>query len=128
MAGLINSVLIKFTFISDSIDTQQDGLMFDNLGFCISANSHNLYQLNNLKVFPNPTTDGVLKIYLGGLSNNSNIYIHDAIGKLIHFETIGDNNGSVFQKQINISQFNPGLYFVTLEELEQSNTKKIIFN
>lgn len=82
----------------------------------------------HFEIFPNPTSDGLLRIYLGGLSNNSNIYIHDAIGKLIHFETISDNNGSMFQRQINISRFNTGLYFVTLEELEQSTTKKIIFN
>jgi len=79
-------------------------------------------------IFPNPTSNGTLNIHLGGLSNNSNIYIHDAIGKLIHFETINDNNGLIFQKQIDISRFNTGLYFVTLEELEQSTTKKIIFN
>jgi len=82
----------------------------------------------HFEVFPNPTSDGILKIYLGSLSDYSNIYIHDAIGKLIYFETINDNNGLNFQKHINISQFNPGLYFVTLEELEQSTTKKIIFN
>lgn len=79
-------------------------------------------------IFPNPTSDGILKMHLGGLSNNSNIFIHDAIGKLIHYETINDNNGVFFQKDIDISRFNAGLYFVTLEELEQRSTKKIIFN
>lgn len=80
------------------------------------------------EVYPNPTNNGLLKIHLGGLTDNSNIFIHDAIGRLIHFETINPNDGLIFQKQIDISRFNTGLYFVTLEELHQSITKKIIFN
>tara|TARA_R110002073_G_scaffold244979_6_gene407111 strand:+ start:15297 stop:18107 length:2811 start_codon:yes stop_codon:yes gene_type:complete len=78
-------------------------------------------------IYPNPVSDGVLKMNLGGLTDDSNIYIHDVIGKLIYFETITSNGGLIFQKQIDVSRFNSGLYFVTLEELEQSTTKKIIF-
>lgn len=50
-----DTLLLRFTFISDSIDTGRDGLMFDNLGFCILVNTQDLAQLNTLKVFPNPT-------------------------------------------------------------------------
>jgi len=78
-------------------------------------------------VYPNPARGGMLNIQLSGLTNASNIYIHDTIGKLIYIETIDASNGQLIQKNINISNYTSGLYFVTLEEDNRTTTKKIIF-
>ncbi|MFK2820261.1 T9SS type A sorting domain-containing protein [Flavobacteriaceae sp. LMIT009] len=78
-------------------------------------------------VYPNPVLDGKLNISLGGLQTESSIYIHDGIGRLVYFEEVDANNGYAFQKEINTSGFNSGMYFVTLEEQERTITKKIIF-
>ncbi|WP_169301429.1 T9SS type A sorting domain-containing protein [Pontimicrobium aquaticum] len=117
----IYTVMVSNQYSSDSDDVLVEVIACENDD--INSNPNYLYE-----IYPNPTTNGKLKIHLGGLSNNSNIFIHDAIGKLIYYETISDNNGLIFQKEIDISRFNTGLYFVTLEELEKSTTKKIIFN
>jgi Secretion system C-terminal sorting domain len=78
-------------------------------------------------VYPNPTSDGILKIQLSGLTDLSSLYIHDTIGKLIYIESFNDNNGELIQKQLDISRFSSGLYFVTLQETNRTTTKKIIF-
>lgn len=100
-----DSIWVKFTFISDSIDTQHDGLMFDNLAFCISGNSQNLYQLNNLKVFPNPTSD-VLNFQFEELIDNAEIRIYSTIGQLMQNQNIINTN-----VQFDISSWNKGIYF-----------------
>ncbi len=99
------SFLLKFTFISDSIETQQEGLMFDDLFFCISGNTKNLYQLNTLKVFPNPATD-LLSFQLEEPINNAEIRIYSTIGQLITTQNINDIN-----TQFNVSEWNNGMYF-----------------
>ncbi|NOY48032.1 MAG: T9SS type A sorting domain-containing protein [Chlorobi bacterium] len=78
-------------------------------------------------VYPNPTSDGILRLQLSGLIGTSNLYIQDTVGKLVYMESISDNNGELIQKQLDISRFSSGLYFVTLQEANRTTTKKIIF-
>jgi Secretion system C-terminal sorting domain len=78
-------------------------------------------------VYPNPTIDGILRLQLSGLIGTSNLYIQDTVGKLVYMESISDNNGELIQKQLDISRFSSGLYFVTLQEMNRTTTKKIIF-
>lgn len=78
-------------------------------------------------VYPNPTSDGILRLQLSGLIGTSNLYIQDTVGKLVYMESISDNNGELIQKQLDISRFSSGLYFVTLQETNKTTTKKIIF-
>lgn len=100
-----DSLLVKFTFISDSIDTQHDGLMFDNLAFCIAANTQNLYQLNNLKVFPNPTSD-LLNFQFEEPIDNAEIRIYSSIGQLMENQNIRNTD-----VEFNVSNWNKGIYF-----------------
>jgi Secretion system C-terminal sorting domain len=78
-------------------------------------------------VYPNPTSDGILRLQLSGLIGSSNLYIQDTVGKLVYMESVSDNNGELIQKQLDISRFSSGLYFVTLQETNKTTTKKIIF-
>lgn len=103
-----DSLLVKFTFISDSIDTQHDGLMFDNLAFCIAANTQNLYQLNDLKVFPNPTSD-LLNFQFEELIDNAEIRIYSSIGQLIENQNIRNTD-----IQFDVSNWTQGMYYYTI--------------
>jgi hypothetical protein len=105
--GELDSFLVKFTFISDSIDTQQDGLMFDNLGFCISVNTKNKYVINNLKVFPNPTSH-LLSFELEISQKNTEIRIYSAIGQIVGQTALPLPQNTV---QFNVSDWNSGVYF-----------------
>ena len=100
-----NLFILKFTFISDSIDTQQEGLMFDDLSFCISVNTKNLFANNALKVFPNPATD-LLNFQLEEPINNAEIRIYSTLGQLIATQNINDTN-----TQFNVSDWQKGMYF-----------------
>lgn len=100
-----DSLLVKFTFISDSIDTQHDGLMFDNLVFCIAANTQNLYQLNNLKVFPNPTSD-ILNFEFEELIDNGEIRIYSSIGQLMDNQKMSNTD-----VQFDVSNWQTGMYY-----------------
>ena len=100
-----DTLLLRFTFISDSIDTQQEGLMFDDLGFCLSANTQNLYQLNNLKVFPNPTNN-LLNFQFDEPIDDAEIRIYSNIGQLMDNQNI--QNTAI---QFNVSTWAKGIYY-----------------
>lgn len=100
-----NLFILRFSFISDSIDTQQEGLMFDDLTFCISVNTKNLFQLNNLKIFPNPATD-LLNFQLEEPIDNAEIRIYSTLGQLLTTQNINDTN-----TQFNVSDWQNGMYF-----------------
>lgn len=56
-----DTVIYRFTFISDSIQTQKDGLMFDDLRFHYE-HAGGLYESSvnqKISVFPNPTTNSI---------------------------------------------------------------------
>jgi hypothetical protein len=101
-----DSILFKFSFTSDSIDTQHDGLMFDNLAFCESVNTQNRYQLNNLKVFPNPATD-ILNFELEEPIQDAQIRIYSILGQLVEQKNMDYSE----QIQFNVSTWNSGMYF-----------------
>ena len=102
-----DSVLVKFSFISDSIDTQHDGIMFDNLTFCISTNTQNLSQLNNLKVFPNPTSD-ILNFQFEELIDNAEVRIYSSIGQLVRQTALPLPQNNV---QFQVSDWQKGMYY-----------------
>ena len=78
----IDSLIVRFSFISDSIDTQHDGLMYDDLAFCIAANTQNHYRLNELKVFPNPTSD-IINFQFEESIEKAEIRIYTATGQIV---------------------------------------------
>ncbi len=105
-SGFGDTLLVKFTFISDSIDTGRDGLMFDNLGFCILVNTENLKRLNTLKVFPNPT-QYILNFELEEPIENGEIRIFNTIGQLQEQQNFSNKTLTQFK----VSTWNSGTYY-----------------
>lgn len=103
--GQTDSIILKFSFISDSIDTQHDGLMFDDLFFCIEANTQSFYKLNDLKVFPNPTSD-LLNFQFEEPIDDAEIRIYSPVGQLM-----GNQNIINTAIQFDVSNWNKGVYF-----------------
>ena len=104
-----DTLLVKFTFISDSIDTGKDGLMFYDVR--VSDNIYsglNEHQKNEIgvTVYPNPANDRIIfkmeESYLG----NFQLVIYDNLGKEIHSIA----NFSDTQLEIDSSPFAEGLY------------------
>lgn len=72
------------------------------------------FQETSVRIFPNPTDD-VLTI--SASSNLSRLQIIDGLGRVVGEQTMIENS-----TQINVSQLNPGMYFVVME-----NTQPIRF-
>ena len=80
--------------------------------------------INDFEVFPNPTT-GILNINVNNLTNDLNLVIIGFNGSVIHSEKVKANNGDLF-KQLDLSRFAKGVYFVRLFNSNQNMVKKIM--
>jgi hypothetical protein len=117
-----DTILLKFTFISDSIADTLDGLAYDNFQFCDGAEGiEEMLNDNLIVVYPNPTTDF---LYINRRTNpmTETIQIFSYTGQLL-FE---DNN--FISKTIDIKKLNltDGLYFLKYSDTKNYAMKKII--
>lgn len=107
-----DTVLYRFTFISDGIDNQKDGLMFDDFWFMdftegISQNSTNGFNSN---VFPNPS-DHIITIEFDFHSVQSvDLDIIDGLGRLMFRK----KNLDIGRISIEVNDYTPGLYYYRL--------------
>jgi hypothetical protein len=81
-----DSVYIRFAFISDNVQTNKDGLVFDNFEFNYYWEGITELKRNNnlITVYPNPSNGD---IYLKQAHTNSqevNIYVYDMTGKQVY--------------------------------------------
>jgi hypothetical protein len=73
---------------------------------------------SELGIYPNPVTQG--KIYI--ISKNSltkEIKIFDVVGKVVL-------NTSITNKELNVSNIQPGMYLIQIKEADLVITKKLI--
>lgn len=132
----INNGLIRF--IHDGSDAPADNFNFtvnDGQGGWVSITSFeieidpsfpsgvSLVELDNsIKIYPNPTTDGLISIAF--LNNNigfDEYTIFDILGKQV---SNGKLNGDL--SQINMQQFANGVYLISLSNGVQTVVKKLI--
>ncbi|MFO7670291.1 MAG: T9SS type A sorting domain-containing protein [Bacteroidales bacterium] len=107
-----DTVLFRFTFISDEVDNHRDGLMFDDLAFSDIVEGMKLLERSefNSTIFPNPGNQMVTIEF-----ENYNILpvlleIFDYTGKLI-FRGSGGEQGYF---RVDVSAFKSGGYFYRL--------------
>tara|TARA_B100001287_G_scaffold276222_1_gene286288 strand:+ start:5058 stop:6278 length:1221 start_codon:yes stop_codon:yes gene_type:complete len=75
------------------------------------------------EIYPNPANDILTVIY--ELKNNSSIIIHDMYGRVVYEGLI--ESGDFYQKEISVSHFKSGVYFLKLVDLNNEYvTKKLI--
>jgi photosystem II stability/assembly factor-like uncharacterized protein len=109
-----------------------------NLGYACGANGAIVKYTNtigideiennySLSVFPNPT-NGILTVnFYSSKNENINLTIYDVLEKELFSEKDIYSNGS-FTKQLDISQYMSGVYFVKLQNKKNSIVKKIVLN
>jgi hypothetical protein len=107
-----DTVRFRFTFISDSIQNNRDGLMYDNLDFedfyeGIDSRFHSEF---HSIVFPNPAD----KLITIEFDNNNLSFIHleiiDISGRLV----LKEHGGKQGSFKVDISAFQPGSYLYRL--------------
>ncbi len=120
MLGYSDTLLYKFTFISDSIQTNKDGWMLDDFQLNdwwegIENNSSN----EMVSIFPNPSK-GLLNLPFADLNTNNDIKIINNTGHII-FET------SNFKNQlIDLTHLENGIYYLKISNENSTSINKLI--
>ncbi len=117
---LNDTVLFRFTFISDSIQTNKDGLMFDDLLFEDYFEGIEEIQNDNLiSISPNPTSDE-LRIYRKKVSDNSRIQILNYTGQFLY------DNINFIGETIDTRQLSNGIYLLKYSDTKNFSIKKFV--
>ncbi|MCD6068502.1 MAG: hypothetical protein K0S33_3328 [Bacteroidetes bacterium] len=74
-------------------------------------------------IFPNPNKGEFLITCTAGA--NTTLEVTNLLGETIHKETIHENN-TTYSKQLDISKYGAGLYFVTLKSGRNSACRKVV--
>ena len=104
----IDTVLIRFCFLSDSIQTNKDGWMIDDIKITVitpsNINKNNHY--TGIRVIPNPVKD-ISLIDLSHINTPERIIVYSSTGlKVI------DDYLDAPEYQISRSDLSPGIYFI----------------
>jgi hypothetical protein len=76
--------------------------------------------IEGLSLFPNPNNTG--KVYITSRLNlDKKVEVFDVLGKKVIDITL-------YTKELNISNLNPGVYIIKIKEGEASATRKLIVN
>lgn len=100
------------------------------LTFSLNANAQDSKSINSTKsqeptieglsLYPNPNDTG--KVYITSRYNlDKKIEVFDVLGKKVIDVTL-------YTKELNISNLNPGVYIIKIKEGETSATRKLIVN
>ena len=122
-----DTVLYRFSFISDSIQTNKDGLIFDDLQFTdITEGINKIHNQFGSKVYPNPTSGLISIEFENKKSENFLLTIYNIQGQIILNKEI-NKDGIVL---VDIENNKPGIYYYMLNNLKsrQFSWGKIIKN
>ena len=108
---------------SHSIDTDEV-MVFVNQN-CSETGSRT-QTVKEMTVYPNPT-NGQLNIELNGFSNELNVSLISLNGSIIYTESFtNDSPNKILLKQLDLSRFGKGVYFVRVINNSDVRTKKIL--
>lgn len=107
-----DTILYRFTFISDSIQTNKDGLMFDSFFYTdvVTGIDENNDKNINTICFPSPADRKITFGFEPCLNEKSKLIIFDSFGKIILSENIFNEN----KIELNTEKYKSGLYLYCL--------------
>ncbi|MBK6840035.1 MAG: T9SS type A sorting domain-containing protein [Bacteroidetes bacterium] len=115
-----DTVLWRFTFISDSIQTNKDGLMFDNFYFEDYVEGIPEIQNDNLiSISPNPTSNE-LRIYKSNVSDSQKVQVLNYRGQVLY------DNSNFIGDRIDIRQLPNGIYLLKYAATKYFSVKKFV--
>lgn len=103
-----DTVLYRFSFISDGIQTNKDGLMFDSFWYKDVVESIDEYEIGIIssKSYPSPANREITIEFGSNIMDKSNLKIFDCFGKLIISHTVFNEN----KIKLNTEALKSGLY------------------
>ena len=119
--GMIDTLYYRYTFISDSIQTNQEGWMLDNLALIDHTEGvKDIESLDEISIFPNPT-HGTICINCKNGNGQLDVTVYNLQGQIVHEQKIFKNN-----RNINISKLDNGIYMVKVLSRKNYCAKLII--
>lgn len=113
-----DTILYRFTFISDSIQTNKDGLMFDDLHFeDWSEGVQEIRNDNLISISPNPVSNE-LTIHASRTADNEKIQILNSTGRIIL------DNSHFTGSAIDTRQLKNGIYLLRYSDTMNFSIKK----
>ena len=80
-----------------------------------------------LSLFPNPAANFIHINYTSNsLTNKINVSIYNTIGKTVRNFSLGQHEGGIYQQELNLTGFAPGVYFVQIKDGSQRLVKKFV--
>ena len=86
----------------------------------LSTEDHNL---DTIKIYPNPITDGILNLTLKTSSENTSLQLYNVLGKEVF-----KRSNLQSQERINLKALQNGVYLAVINDGNTSTTKKVILN
>jgi len=111
----MDTVLYRFTFISDSIDDGLDGIMFDDFDFQDYVEGINEYEPIKSTAYPNPTNGSIIIEFDNNDFSIFHLTVTDVLGKLIYKENL-----SRLSIQLATNKFPDGIYYYNLINSERT--------
>lgn len=110
----------RFTFTSDSINTNKDGWMIDNIQIQNSwfSGVNEINENASIQIFPNPTSNIV------SIQTDTSVHFKSAEMKDVFGKTLLTTN----QSTIDLSKFEAGVYLIKITTSEGKCVKRIIRN
>jgi hypothetical protein len=81
---------------------------------------------NNLRVYPNPSANGLFNYTIEGLDGEAMLEVYTSQGKLNHKEIISLIPGNTFSSNLDLGQYAPGVYYLKLSCNDTVIVKKLI--
>lgn len=107
-----DTIYLRFTFASDSIQTNKDGLMFDDIQIIDYGEGIEEFGIGliNSKAFPNPVNDNLIIEFENTTNSSFDIILLNNTGKAVR--TISDCKQS--SVSINTKELSSGIYYYKL--------------
>jgi hypothetical protein len=119
-------VLVRFKGISD----YGNNLYIDNINF--SSNSVTSITeseiVNSINLYPNPASDNAFVEFDLAESTTVSITIMNAVGQKVMEQDLGKINSGIQKNNINTSNLENGMYFVTINVGDKTIIKKLTIN
>lgn len=111
---IIDTLIFRFNFISDSIETNHEGMLIDDIRVVAPIlGAINNIENNHFNVFPNPASSSItLDLEKEYISQSTMILLYDNFGKILLYEPILEN-------EISIEQLPKGIYNIVLMDKKE---------
>jgi len=117
-----DTILYRFTFISDGVQTNKDGLMFDDLHFEDWAEGiHEIQNNEMISISPNPVSDE-LRVQRNQVTGHPEIKVVNFLGQVVY------NNPDFTGETIDTRQFRNGIYILNYSFSNYFAIKKFVVN